>query len=100
MSLNERQRNFLTQVKEACKLGVQLAKAAPEIKEAWDEEFASSQDNDISTEETTLNAEGLTTAAIQTAINQFITYYDRFWTNQSVVTREYGKDCRRVAGLE
>jgi hypothetical protein len=98
MALNTRQHNFLSRLQHACSLGVQLAQVAPEIKQQFDEEFATGQDNALSDNEADLEALGLSSSDITSAVNQFIDNgYTNMWDGSAVSTREYGKDCRRVA---
>lgn len=98
MAFNERQQNFLYRLQNTCSLGVQLAQQLPEIKQQYDEEFGSGQDNDLSDNETDLEAIGLSSADIAASVTQFIgNGFMNMWEGSAVTTREYGKDCRRVA---
>lgn len=97
MALNERQRRFVQDLKLICRKGVEIARMAPELIETYNEEFDTSQDNDLANEEATLEGIGLSSAVIAAAVNQYVTAFDKFWTNQAVSTREYGKDARRIA---
>lgn len=97
MAFNTRQQYFINDLKALTRKLQEASVTAPELKQRFDEEFATTQDNALDTMTTELAEIGLTYTAIQTAINQAITQLDNFWTGSAVATREYGQDARRVA---
>ena len=99
MALNERQSEFLTQIKTTSDKMQVAYQEVKELSEHFVEEFATTQDNALDTTATAsdLAAMGLTYAVIGSAINQGFVGLINFWEGNAVTTREYGKDIRRIA---
>ena len=99
MALNERQSEFLSEIKNASNDLQNTYKKFKELEQHFAEEFATTQDNalDVAGVVDDLTAMGLTYTVIATAINQGYINLINFWEGNAVATREYGKDVRRIA---
>lgn len=100
-SLNERQLAFINKLKYLAALMDQVHNLSFQLKESFTEEFKSSQDNalDEAGLADDLAALGLDYSSIQAICDQALTNYVKFYTNEAVSTREYGKDVRRIMDI-
>lgn len=100
-NLNDRQIAFINRTRAFAAHVADLYGEAYELKQSFDEEFESPQDNSIDpTDGKADNLEEMynfdyndAKAALDQAVENFINY----WTGAAVGTREYGKDLRRIA---
>lgn len=94
MALNSLQLNFIAQI-QALATSLKEAHASSfELKQAFDENFSTGDDNDLSVED--LTEFGFDYTAIQTFCNQVCVQFPNFWTGSAVTTREYGQDSRAI----
>lgn len=99
MAFNIRKQRFLEKLQFTSAVMNKLYSLTQQLKESYDEEFAAGQDNDLSVDTEELANLGLEFADIMAVCNQAFNGYNRFFTNQPVTSREYGKDVRRVMSL-
>lgn len=97
MAFNSREEQFVQDVRTIGQAFQILYGKAFRLKESFAEEFKSSQDNALDEHTTELAALGIEYADIQVFCEQVCVNYNNFWLGNSVGTREYGKDARRVA---
>ena len=97
MAFNDRQKVFINRIqKEMSRAANELYSVCYELKESFQEEFATGQDNDLSVKEDELLDLGLTYTDVLAAVNLFGSAYVNLWVGDAVATRQYGKDVRRV----
>lgn len=95
-NLNARQTQFLSDVKTLGKTFQDAYSQAQKIAESYDEEFGTSQDNDLATADDLEATYFFDAADVAAAVNQTVDNFINFWDGDAVTTREYGKDMRRV----
>lgn len=96
--MNDRQVEFITELQALRKKLKDVYGRAKEVTQAFAEEFKATQDNAL--DGTGLvgdyDANGLNYSDIQTMVEQGLANFINFWEGNAVVTREYGKDIRRI----
>jgi hypothetical protein len=93
--LNTRQKQHVARVQECGKVGNVLYDLCKQIKESHEEEFSTGKSNQINTIDLE-NEFNFSYTLLSASVTKFCTNYIKFWDNESVTTREYGKDARAV----
>jgi len=106
MAITQKQINFIQWVKRISRELSDIYGDSFAIDESFTENFATSQEwsldpDDVNSDVTVEDLEkyGITYDDFAAAINQGVAGLLKFWTNQAVTQREYGKDFRAIMNL-
>ncbi len=97
--MNSRQDNFIRNVMAHADKQVEMYSQAFTLRQDYQENYKAGVVNDITTpamQAEILEAFGIQTSKLQAYINQNCTEFIDYWTNQPVITREYGKNARAI----
>lgn len=97
MSLNVRQVNFITRLKNFATSLENMYGEAHALVQSHAEEFDDAQNNSFLTSNDDLEAAYFFDSDdVKTAVNQTVNDFLNFWNGDAVNTREHGKDLRRI----